>query len=161
MLKAVSTIEKEISSPFSVLIHGDFNNDNLLYDESKNRIYYIDIHRSTLSDYIQDISVFIVSNFRMPIFDTALRDLINDVIKRFYIRNKHFAELKGDMTFDIRLAFGLARSFFTSTRFALNKKFAKSMFNRSHYLLESILNHKDRPWEEYRLSKDIIEYNNF
>ncbi len=151
-------LEQVLEAPFSVLIHGDFNNDNILYHPDEDRIYYIDIHRSKMSDYVQDVSVFIVSNFRLPIIDSTPRDVINDVIIQFFQFCKDFAEQNNDDTFEARLSLGLIRSFFTSTRFALQKQFAKAMYYRSVYLLESMINHKNKDWSSYRLSNGVLQY---
>ena len=152
-------IEKNLQSPFTVMIHGDFNNDNLLYDYEKNRVSLIDIHRSSQADYTQDISVFLVSNFRMPVFNSKNRNLINKVILDFYEFVTSFAQQKGDSTFEARLSLGLARSFFTSTRFVLNKKFAKTMYLRSLHLLEGLNKHYQGDWENFKFDKEILLYN--
>lgn len=153
-------IEEILTAPFSVMIHGDFNNDNILFDELSDSVYFIDLHRSGLSDYAQDASVFIVSNFRVPILDATPRDTINHVIVNFLKFTLSFAEAHNDTTFQARLALGLVRSFFTSTRFALQKQFAKAMYLRSIYLLESLLEHsrKGLSWSEYVLKQDVILY---
>jgi Ser/Thr protein kinase RdoA (MazF antagonist) len=70
LITTLAKIEKKLSAPFSVMIHGDFNNDNILYDVENDRVYLIDIHRSEPMDFVQDVSVFIVSNFRMPVTET-------------------------------------------------------------------------------------------
>ncbi len=158
LIQEAVELEKILQAPFSVLIHGDFNNDNILYDPDEDRVYYIDIHRSKLSDYVQDVSVFIVSSFRLPIIDTTPREIINDVIFKFFQFCKQFAEDNDDETFEARLSLGLIRSFFTSTRFALQKDFAKAMYFRSFYLLEGMINHKDKDWKDYRLSHGVLQY---
>ena len=40
--------EKELSAPFSVHIHGDFNLDNVIYDPQEKKVHFIDLHRSRL-----------------------------------------------------------------------------------------------------------------
>ena len=54
-----------------------------------------------------------------------------------------FARQQEDDTFELRLAFGLARSFITSTRFILDDSLAKRMYLRGYYLLERIIEHGD------------------
>lgn len=71
---------------------------------------------------------------------------------------KAYAVSKNDTTFDARLALGLIRSFFTSTRFALQKKFAKAMYLRATYLLEKMLYHGERSWEEFSFEEEILIY---
>ncbi|MES9888621.1 MAG: PhoU domain-containing protein, partial [Candidatus Sedimenticola sp. 6PFRAG1] len=65
--------ETKLQAPFSVYIHGDFNVDNIIYDPMEQRINFIDLHRSRYMDYVQDVSVFMVSNYRLQILDVPLR----------------------------------------------------------------------------------------
>jgi len=46
----------------------------------------------------------------------------------------------------------------TSTRFELNYDFAREMFLRAHYLMEDLVAHADKPWEDYRLPRPILFY---
>jgi phosphate uptake regulator/aminoglycoside phosphotransferase len=131
--------EKKFRAPFSVYIHGDFNLDNIIYDPEEQRINFIDLHRSRYMDYVQDVSVFMVSNYRLQILDSALRKRIMKVARLFYRIAKNYARKSGDETFEIRLALGLARSFATSTRYILDKSLARAMFLRSRYLIEQVL----------------------
>ncbi|MFH0823920.1 MAG: PhoU domain-containing protein [Pseudomonadota bacterium] len=148
--------EALLSAPFRVLIHGDFNVDNILYDHAKQRVHFIDVHRSELADYVQDVSVFAVSNLRLPVFDQRRRRLLNAVIADFLEFAKNFAQDNGDELFEARLAFGLARSLFTSTRFEFNGEFAKSMHLRAVYILERLRDHGTKPWSEFRTTYDFL-----
>ncbi|KMY69066.1 hypothetical protein AAU61_05940 [Desulfocarbo indianensis] len=145
-------------APFSVFIHGDFNANNVIYDHNQQRVHFIDLHRSADSDYAQDISVFLVSNFRMPVQRSVLRTRLNRVILDFLLFAQNFAREQGDATFEARLCLGLIRSFLTSTRFELNLDFAKEMFLRSCYLLDKMNNHGGRPWEDFRLPPHVLVY---
>lgn len=145
-------------SPFSVFIHGDFNANNIIYDHNQQRIHFIDLHRSAETDYVQDISVFLVSNFRMPVQRSVLRDRINRVTLEFLSFAQSHARSQDDATFDARLALGLMRSFITSTRFELNADFAKAMYLRGCYLLERMIEHRGRAWEEFKLPRDVLIY---
>ncbi len=158
MLKTAVQIEKKLEAPFSTFIHGDFNIDNIIYNAAEKRINFIDLHRSSNNDYVQDVSVFIVSNFRMPFFEPTVRKKLNWVINDFYDFAAEFARKNGDATFDARLAFGLIRSFLTSTRFEFNGEFAKIMYLRSVYLTEKIIAHGAGPWDEFYVQKDIFTY---
>ena len=158
MLKAATQMEKKLEAPFSTFIHGDFNIDNIIYNAAGQRINFIDLHRSSNSDYVQDVSVFIVSNFRMPFFEPSVRKKLNWVINDFYDFASEFARKNNDTTFDARLAFGLIRSFLTSTRFEFNREFAKIMYLRSVYLTEKIIAHGAGPWDEFFVQKDIFTY---
>ncbi|MCG6899125.1 MAG: aminoglycoside phosphotransferase family protein [Gammaproteobacteria bacterium] len=139
LLKQAHGLEARLSAPFSVYIHGDFNVDNIIYDPLEKKINFIDLHRSRYMDYVQDVSVFMVSNYRLQIFDAPLRARILMLTREFYRFAAAFARKAGDPTFELRLALGLARSFATSTRFILDKSLARAMFLRSRYLLEQVL----------------------
>lgn len=151
-------IEEQIPAPFSVLTHGDFNTNNIVYNHDAQCMHYIDLFRSRDYDYVQDVSVFIVSNFRMPIFEETLRSRINSVIKQFYRFAQGFAEEHEDHTFEARMALALARSFYTSTRFELNHKFAKEMFKRATFLLEKLCHYDGGDWKAFSLPEDVLYY---
>ena len=136
LLKKAKTAEAKIKPPFSVYIHGDFNVDNIIYDPMEKRINFIDLHRSSYMDYIQDVSVFMVSNYRLQILEARSRARILSVARKFHRFAAKFARDAGDDTFEFRLAFGLARSFATSTRFVLDKSLARAMYLRARYLIE-------------------------
>jgi phosphate uptake regulator len=158
LLNHCAAIEDELEAPFSVFIHGDFNVNNVVYNHAEQQVHYIDLYRSRDFDYIQDGSVFLVSNFRMPLFDAEHRQRLNSVIRQFYGFVKGFAEQHGDPTFEARMAFALARSFYTSTRFELNFQFAKEMYNRSMFLLEKIHHFRGGDWRHFSLPEDILYY---
>ena len=139
LLKQANRLEAGIRAPFSVYIHGDFNVDNIIYDPLDRKINFIDLHRSRYMDYVQDVSVFMVSNYRLQVFDAPLRRRIMMLTREFYRFAADFARKSGDETFELRLAFGLARSFATSTRFILDKSLSRAMFLRARYLLEQLL----------------------
>ncbi|MGE4504928.1 MAG: PhoU domain-containing protein [Desulfovibrionaceae bacterium] len=150
--------ERTLEAPFSVFIHGDFNINNMVVNHEAQRLHYIDLYRSRDYDYIQDASVFLVSNFRMPLFEPQMRERINLVIGEFYRFVAQFALEQGDETWQARLAFALARSFYTSTRFEMNHAFAKEMFHRSIFLLERIDLHGGDDWRGFRLPTDSLYY---
>jgi phosphate uptake regulator/aminoglycoside phosphotransferase (APT) family kinase protein len=139
LLQRARRFEERIKTPFSVYIHGDFNVDNIIYDPLEKKINFIDLHRSRYLDYVQDVSVFMVSNYRLQILDAPLRRRILQVAQEFCDFARRFARKAGDDTFELRLALGLARSFATSTRFILDKSLAQAMFLRARYLIELVL----------------------
>jgi len=139
LLKKAKTAEAKVKPPFSVYIHGDFNVDNILYDPMEMRINFIDLHRSSYMDYVQDVSVFMVSNYRLQILEAHSRARILSVARKFHRFAARFARNAGDDTFEYRLAFGLARSFATSTRFVLDKSLARAMYLRARYLIERVI----------------------
>jgi phosphate uptake regulator len=149
-------LEADIQAPFTVFAHGDLNANNLVYNHDTQRIHYVDVHRSRQTDYVQDISVFLVSNFRLPIFEQPLRERIEWVIHNFLNFSLGLAREWEDATFEARLALGLARSLLTSTRFELNEQFAKDMFLRSHFLMEKVVGHEGQPWETFELPPGVL-----
>lgn len=156
LVKQAKKIETKLSAPFSVYIHGDFNLDNIIYEPEQKRINYIDLHRSRYMDYVQDVSVLMVSNFRMQIFDIEIRERILNFAYNFYCCARQFAKKNNDKTFELRLALGLARSFVTSTRFILDKTLARSMFYRARYIIERVLEADLRYPEQFTLSIEEI-----
>ena len=151
-----AAIETRHPAPFAIRIHGDFNANNVIFNPDNQRINYIDFHRSRDADYIQDASVFLVSNFRMPVFEPALRHRLNWVIGRFYAFVEAFARARQDTAFELRMALALARSFYTSTRFELNQAFAHDMFTRAHYLMEKVLDLPEA--QSFRLEREVLFY---
>jgi phosphate uptake regulator/aminoglycoside phosphotransferase (APT) family kinase protein len=148
--------EKMLRAPFSVYIHGDFNVDNIIYDPEERRINFIDLHRSRYMDYVQDVSVFMVSNYRLQILDRPLRNRIMQLAQDFCRIARRYAAKNDDATFELRLALGLARSFATSTRFILDKSLARDMFLRARYLLELVLSTDPRKARDFKLPIEEI-----
>ncbi|MCU7906874.1 MAG: phosphotransferase [Candidatus Thiodiazotropha sp. (ex Epidulcina cf. delphinae)] len=151
LLQAMQPFETNIKAPFSVYIHGDFNVDNIIYDAEEQRINFIDLHRSRYMDYLQDVSVFMVSNYRLQVFDPRVRQRIMALCRAFYRFAQAFARNTGDETFEIRLAMGLIRSFATSTRFILDKSLSRSMFSRAIYLMERLLETDAEPKRRFKV----------
>lgn len=158
LLQRLSAIETELPAPFSVFIHGDMNVNNIVYDHVKQKISFIDVHRSKCSDYLQDISVFLVSNFRMPVFEPRYRQRLTDLTLKMLSFAHDFAERSGDRTFWARLALAVARSLYTSTRFELDVGFAKDMFLRAHFLMDKMVCHAGKPWETFRFPTETLVY---
>ncbi|MFV9616064.1 MAG: PhoU domain-containing protein [Gammaproteobacteria bacterium] len=156
LLDDVENIEKDLVSPFSVLTHGDFNIDNVIYDNQTKKVRFIDLHRSSHGDYVQDISVFMISNFRLQVFDAKVRRRINKSICEFYIFSSEEAKTAKDRTFNIRLALGLARSLVTSTRFVLDKDVACDMLLRSRYFLEAVARTKPQQYSRFKIPEGVI-----
>ncbi|HDQ40019.1 MAG TPA: phosphate uptake regulator PhoU [Desulfonatronum sp.] len=154
-------IERDLQAPFTVFIHGDYNINNIIYNQKEQRMHYIDVHRSKDDDYVQDLSVFLVSNFRVPIFEGMVRDNLNEVNSRFLRFGRQFAQDHDDRTFEARLAFGLIRSFITSARFELNQDFTQSLFSRGMYLAEKISSHPGGSWESFVVPDEILRYTHF
>ncbi|MFH1061221.1 MAG: PhoU domain-containing protein [Pseudomonadota bacterium] len=158
LIHHASDVGAALPAPFSVFIHGDFNVNNIIYHHTEQRVHFIDLYRSADSDYVQDVSVFLVSNFRLPVARSRLRDRISFVVLEFLRFARAFARESGDVNFEARLALGLLRSFFTSTRFELNTEFARAMYLRSVYLMEKLLDHRGQPWPEFKLPENVLVY---
>ncbi len=160
LMEGMILLEKRFSAPFSVFIHGDYNINNIVYNHDEERVHYIDLHRSLDTDYVQDISVFLVSNFRMPVLDVTLRARLNWVIGSFLRFSRQFALDVGDATFEARLCLGLIRSFITSSRFEFNYRFSKDMYLRGVYLMRTMLAYErsGSPWESFTLRNDVLTY---
>jgi len=138
LLDNAEKLEAKVPPPFSVYIHGDFNLDNIIFDDDGKKIHFIDLHRSCYMDYVQDVAVFMVSNYRLQALDKPTRKRIKSVATQFHGFAADYAAKNGDKTFEVRLSLGLARSFITSARFILDKTLAKNMFLRGVYILERL-----------------------
>jgi len=152
LLEKAKTFEgKHARPPFAVYIHGDFNVDNIIFDPVEKKINFIDLHRSRYMDYVQDISVFMVSHYRLQVLAPLLRKRILTTAQRFYEFSHAFSVKQKDKNFNVRLALALARSFVTSTRFILDSTLSENMFIRARYILESVLNTPQNKLEQYKL----------
>ncbi len=151
LLRQAVEFESRLKAPFSVYIHGDFNVDNILYDPLEKRINFIDLHRSRYMDYVQDVSVFMVSNYRLQVLDKPVRRRIADLSEDFYGFAADYAAQHKDQSFELRLGLGLARSFITSTRFILDRSLAEAMFLRGRYLLERVVSANPKKPAGFRL----------
>ncbi len=161
VIELLTEIENSINAPFSVFTHGDFNSNNIIYNQKDQQVYFIDLHRSCYNDYVQDVSVFLVSNFRQPNFDPVFRSNVNKLNQLFFNSAAEFALENVDRLFKTRLALGLIRSFFTSTRFELDREFSGSMYQRALYLAEKLISHRDKPWEEFDFPTDVFRYTKY
>jgi aminoglycoside phosphotransferase (APT) family kinase protein len=139
-----------------VLIHGDFNVDNVIYDDVEDRVRFIDLHRSRSTDYCQDVSVFLVSSFRLQSFDPMFRRHVDWVVESFFDWASGFARDIGDASFQLRLALGVARSYVTSTRFVLDEALARQMFMKSRYILERVIAELGSQPARFRFPKEVL-----
>lgn len=137
LIERVASLDDELVAP-SVRIHGDLNVDNIIYRPGEGTIRLIDVHRSRTMDLVQDITVLMVSGQRLRRLEEPVRRRINRVTLWLLGIARQYAERRGDPTFDLRVALGMARSLATSTRFVLDRDLATSMFLRARFLLEDI-----------------------
>jgi phosphate uptake regulator len=157
LLAAAKKLEKQLRAPFGTLIHGDFNIDNIIFHLADEKMYFVDVHRSGYGDYAQDVSVFLVSNIRIPLFSKDIRQRLNESNRRMYACAAGYAAAHQDGQFDARLAMGLFRSLITSTRFMFDKSFSQSMYHRAILILQDVLAHKGK-LDDYKLREDYFLY---
>jgi len=156
LVQQARDLDAQLSCPFSVFTHGDFNVDNVIHHDGERQVHFVDLHRSRAGDYLQDVSVFLVSNHRLQVFDEPIRQHIRDVILFFHDFARDTGQRLGDTTFAPRLALGLARSFATSTRFVLDPEFAKAMFLRARYLLEAVLAVPPEALDRFEIPREVL-----
>jgi len=128
LLERLATIEPHLAPPVSVRIHGDFNTNNIVWGEERDRVHLIDVHRSGDGDYVQDIGVLLVSNVRNPIQDARIVGDLEAINRRVEQFAGEFARLTGDEHFDVRLTLARARSLITSGRLITDLAFARSLY---------------------------------
>lgn len=127
LLSSAKKIEKKVKVPFSVLCHGDFNLDNILYDKEAHQVNFVDVHRSGFKDYAQELSVFIVSALRVKVEDDKTRKIIAWMCLEMFEFGKTYAKEQKDEYFEVRFGLGLFRSFITSTRFLFDDEWYHKM----------------------------------
>jgi hypothetical protein len=109
-------------------------------------------------DFVQDVSVFLMSNFRIPEFRPRRRAQINRVIEMQLDFARLFAADQGDRTFEARLGLGLVRSLVSSTRFDIRRSFADEMLRRALYLLERLSSVREGDFDAFKLPQDVLLY---
>jgi phosphate uptake regulator/aminoglycoside phosphotransferase len=150
-------LDELLCAPFSVLGHGDFNLDNIIFNRETEEIHFIDLHRSDTMDYVRDVAVFLVSSYRLPVFDPEVRRRIRTMTTGVLEFARRFAARHDDETFELRLAAGLARSLATSLRFELSGEFSKDMLDRSRYLVEKVYESATRAPASFELPCEVLE----
>ncbi len=158
LLERIAPLDVKLVCPFSVLIHGDFNTDNLIINPSEREVHFIDLHRSKPFDYVQDVSVFMVSNFRTPVFEPTARARLEGVSLQMLQFARDFAASRDDHGFEARLALG--RSLLTSTRFEIKEDFSRAMFLRALFLIERLIDHDEagRDFAEFTLPDEVTRF---
>lgn len=156
LIAQAEKLEAKLPVPKAVYIHGDFNLDNIIYDAHDDDISFIDLHRSEYLDFAQDLSVLMVSAYRLLDFDPKVRQFIAQTMQAIYTFGAEYANSIGDTSYHQRMALGLARSFLTSTRFVLDEKHAKAMHFRGRYLIEQVIRLNKDTAADYRIPKEIF-----
>lgn len=158
ILDEARKLERAVPAPFTVRVHGDFNLSNIMREAQSGAYRLIDLYRSRLSDYVQDLSVMILSILRLPLSGVAQRDYLSGAATQVWEFARKFAEDNYDPTAEARLAFGLARSFLTSARFEPRRSVATRFMGYSRYLWTRLVEygHTDRPWADFKLDKRIL-----
>ena len=157
LLEQVKTIEKQVKASHVVWSHGDFNVDNVVFEEKSLTPYFVDVHRSCFQDMVQDVSVFLVSNFRVPIFSKEVRQRLDHASMAMLQFARGFASKVKDESFEMRLALGLVRSFTTSTRFQMDVQFSELMFTRAVELMKWIVEQGHQP-KGAKVPNEVILY---
>ena len=156
LIDQADLLEAKLAAPFSVLIHGDFNADNIIYNDQSDTLRLIDLHRAKRSDYCQDISVFMVSNYRLQVIESPVRRRIVATMGQIQQLGKKYAEMHADSTYEARLALGLARSLITSSRFVFDNRFAKNLVLRAEFLLRRLLSHPVDSLHAFRIPRETF-----
>lgn len=158
LLDDARRLERELAAPFAVRIHGDFNLSNIMRDAGSGSYRLIDLYRSRLSDYTQDLSVMILSILRLPLSGQAERDFLSGAAVQVWDFARNFAEVNDDPTAEARLSFGLARSFLTSARFEPRRSVAARFLGYSRHLWTKLVEYgqADRPWMDFKLDKRVL-----
>ncbi len=154
-LKEAEAMEKKVKTTFQVWCHGDFNLDNIIYHPKNKTVSFIDVHRSGYNDYVQEISVFMVSMLRIQSADKPVKEKTRILVKAMYAFGKQFAESHKDKYFDARLAFGLFRSLVTSTRFLQDDEWYHQLRMWAWGILQSLEKEK-KDLKKYTFSPELI-----
>lgn len=156
LLERLDGLDDELESPFSVRIHGDLNVDNLICRPEVGSVRMIDVHRSRPMDYVQDVSVLLVSGQRLMRLDAQARRRIAHVMRWFLAEAADYAASRSDTTFAARVALGVARSLVTSTRFVLDKELATHMFLRAQFILRDLAERGMASPQSYTLMEEVL-----
>jgi aminoglycoside phosphotransferase (APT) family kinase protein len=149
-------LDDQLQAPFSVFIHGDFNLDNIIYKPVEDTVHFIDLHRSRMMDYVQDISVLLVSILRLRVFEAPVRRRMNDAVGHIYGFAQEWAQSEGDSTFAARVSLGLVRSLATSARFVVDTSFANDLLLRARYLLERLLAQEGDSFRDFEPQWEVL-----
>jgi hypothetical protein len=138
-LERAARVEKGLTPPFSVWLHGDFNPNNVVYNRRDGDLKFIDIHRSRYGDYLQDVTVFLVGLKREPEATPTTRRRLKRIESLVLADVRRFAQAHGDSGFEARLLLGMARSYLTSARIVLQPAHAEWLFREGRLSLQRVI----------------------
>ncbi|MBN1368435.1 MAG: phosphotransferase [Dehalococcoidales bacterium] len=138
LLSKLKQTEHLLAPAFSVWLHGDYNVNNIVYDNGQ--IKFIDVHRSHYGDYLSDIGVFFISTIRPPDLSERVRLDMEKVRLIILEAITGFKESALDENRTQRLEVSLARSYITSPRIIMDKNYAARLFENGIELLKAVVN---------------------
>jgi Ser/Thr protein kinase RdoA (MazF antagonist) len=156
LVQSALSLDDVLVAPFSVFIHGDFNLDNIIHGGKDDGVHFIDLHRSRMMDYVQDITVLLVSVMRLRVLEAPVRQRMHEAVTRIYEVSHKFADQNNDTLFAARVSMGLVRSLATSARFVLDPGFASDLLLRARYLLEQLLAHDSTALQNFALEMEVL-----
>jgi aminoglycoside phosphotransferase len=135
LLVKAKEYERLLSPSFSVWLHGDFNVNNIIYDNGQ--IKFIDVHRSHYGDYLSDIGVFLLSIIRPPDLSDRVRKDMEKVREIVIESITDFKNSTLDETQALRLDISLARNYITSSRVIIDRRHAYWLFMQGIGILKA------------------------
>jgi hypothetical protein len=126
--------------------------------DEKGAYRLIDLHRSQIADYAQDLSVMILSILRLSLRGAEAREKLLEAARLVWVFAKDFAHANGDPTIEARLAFGLARSYISSARFEPKASRAALYIGYSRHIWQSLIHFRRArsAWEDFRLDRRLL-----
>lgn len=139
LLDRASKLEGSVVAPFEVWVHGDFNSNNIFYEDATDSIKFIDVHRSGYGDYAQDIATLVVSNLRNPLLSSYFKEEVSFINRSLMRFAQDFGQTYGDKDVERRLLLALSRVFITSSRVVNQLGLAKRLYLLGIFHLERFL----------------------
>lgn len=142
LIHRVKDVQSSLAPPFAVWLHGDLNANNIFYHAATGQIRFVDVYRSHLGDYLQDVGVFLVSMDRRPVLPRSVREDVEVTNRAVVTFAARFGCQHDDVNFDRRLKLGLARACITSGRVIVDADTATRLFRRGMRLLGDVIEGK-------------------